>query len=129
MTLVNFMFQCQNCEHSTEIYFETQFYPNEVFVEGNCSSCQQYLLLNNGDMGYRSDYPDPMYPPWQLQCVGINPAKRYCADCAGKQAVSVQDAEPLCTGCDNVMIYQSIGTGSEKASLQIILNWLYKDLQ
>lgn len=81
--------------------------------------------MDNGDMGYRSDYPDPMYPPWQLQYIGINPAKRYCADCAGKQTVSIQDAEPLCTGCGNVMTYQSIGTGSENASLQILLNWLY----
>jgi len=127
MMLFSSIFRCPYCDHITEIYFENQFYKDEVFIEDHCSECKQYKLLNNGDMGYRSDTQDPMYPPWQYQCVGIDPAKRYCADCAEQQKVSVEDATPFCTGCENVMTFHSMGTGSERESLLILLNWLYKN--
>lgn len=118
MTLVNFMFQCQNCEHSTEIYFENQFYPNEVFVEGNCSSCKQYRLLNNGDMGYRSDYPDPMYPPWQIQCINLKDERRYCKECSVHQVITLADAEVLCYVCRGQMKFA--GTVHEPAPDSLI---------
>lgn len=124
MTLINFMFQCPNCEHSTEIYFETQFYPNEVFIEGNCSSCQQYRLLNNGDMGYRSDYPEPMYPPWQLQCVNINKDKRICQDCSKHIFITIKDAEPVCYECNNTMMYVSADSNKPPESLKALINRL-----
>ncbi len=99
MKLISYKFKCASCTHSTVIYFENQFYANEVFIEGNCSACQQYRLLNNGDMGYRSDYPEPMYPPWQLQCVNLKMDRRYCEECSQNLHITAADAEVPCYEC------------------------------
>lgn len=112
LSLMGYNFGCSWCNHSTIIYFETQFYPDEVGIDDYCSRCLTYGQLNNGDMGYRSDYPRPMYPPWQYQTVPVNSAKRFCKECSEVKRATIKDAEPQCYQCGKRMLY--ISTSSEE---------------
>jgi hypothetical protein len=117
MDLKGYEFGCSWCNHSTTIYFKPQFYPDEVFIHDYCSRCLTYGLLNNGDMGYRSDVPDSSNPPWQYQTVPFNFTKRFCKECSEVKRATIKDAELQCYECGKRMLYLSTSSEEPPGSL------------
>ncbi len=100
MEFVKVTFQCTCCENKSEIFFEEGEGVNGVFDKVKCRICSKEELIGVGDLGYRTDYPEPDYPPWQPQFIRINYNDGVCFNCASINSIFL-DYLNLITTCYN----------------------------
>lgn len=130
MNFIRVTFICGDCGESTDILFESGNGINEVFERIECKICKEIKPIGVGDMGYRTDMPDPDYSPWQAQFIRINLNDAICDSCTEKHKIFIDHSSMItdCFSCGgkHSMRVSTIKQGEEN-SLQILLKNLMKN--
>lgn len=119
-------FKCKSCNHKTDIFFESAFKQSELSELGKCKRCEKHLYLNSGDLGYRTDIPNPDYPPWQAQFIRAKKEKSFCSACFPnqEQETTVVDLEAVCPNCNKINMQGVYSCHTKNESLETLLNYL-----
>lgn len=121
-------FCCLNCKHATDIYFESKLDISGLVENSRCKSCGYEGSINIGDLGYRTDLPDPDFPPWQAQFIRKSPEYFICTSCNTKMSseFEYQGLEAICPIC-NVISMKAISSKIDtNPSLQNLLEFLMR---
>ncbi len=130
MQFIKVTFQCTNCENKSDIFFENRNGINEVFERLECRICKEIKVIGIGDLGYRTDMPNPDYPPWQAQFIRIKHEDALCLSCAGLLQITL-DHSRLVTDCFvckeiNTMNVMKMITSSNKGLSILIKDFCYR---
>jgi hypothetical protein len=79
-------FKCESCEHSTEILFEKNVDISEIQELCSCYNCNSKMYINVGDFGFRTDWPNADYFPWQAQIIKVKSEFIFCDNCVNKKS-------------------------------------------
>jgi len=121
-------FVCNGCKHETDIFFEFKFNWSEVLDLGECKGCKKVLHLCVGDLGYRTDIPNPDYPPWQAQFIRVKTGFSFCTLCQEnqKQDTKIGDLEANCPICKKTTMQAIHSSNSKNKGLETLLNDISK---
>ena len=100
MDFIKVTFKCNCCEKKIDIFFKEDDGINGVFDHVECRVCKKIELIGVGDLGYRIDFPDPDYPPWQAQFIRIDYNYAVCSSCSKAHSVLL-DYNHLISDCYN----------------------------
>jgi len=102
MQFIKAHFHCSGCGHSTDIFFEPNPSIEEVLEKEECTSCGELKYCYAGDLGYRTDCPDPHYKSWQPQFIKLPYDKYVCNDCFkdNPNPPNFNDIVAVCSKCE-----------------------------
>jgi hypothetical protein len=120
-------FKCQTCCHCTDIFFEAANGISEVFERAVCKICKKVKLIGVGDLGYRTDFPNPDFDPWHAEFIRIDLKDALCETCANLNNIILDHSYFVaeCTICNNKNSMKPIlMTKTSNESLLVLLKYL-----
>lgn len=121
-------FSCKTCTHSTDIYFDDNASLEELAEKESCTHCGEVKYCNAGDLGYRSDWPDADYAPWQIQTIKLPEDKYVCDTCLKlvSEPPAFKDIVAVCPKCIIGLMYLTHSELSNNSTLEKLINDLSK---